>query len=242
LASGVASLLALTIAILPMGITFVRQRDLHTDSYALGAAFGTGFLIFLGAAALRAVYGRLSSGDAPLQACVAIAAVAAIGVQYVIRANDHDRGVAQVLSMIEDCQQSDPTPFGPPPPGTSLVAISPEARAQFEHEATTALPEQISPETIVTQELVDGGGTTRGVVLGIPGLASDPQAEAAFESGVFASMGTTPAEQEVSGVRMAVADGPGFQVAAGANGCWSVLVLAEPNTATQTAAPLLSGQ
>lgn len=220
---------------LPMGISYLRQSGDHASSYAIGRALGTGMLIAVVAAVLQALHRRFTYRvePAPLQAFIAIVAVLAIGGQYVLRSRDEGADIDRILAAAHQCQAADTAPFGSPPAGLSLVDISAQERQVFAQQAASAMPEGLSADLYVINRIVDGG-SIRGAAIAFPGVGSFPDQLGEFGAGAIASAGGTPTGTAGPGGRVTLGEGPGTAIAAGANGCWGVVVMSSSRSEAVT--------
>lgn len=243
----IAWTLALTVLILPVGISFIRERGDHGEAYGTGAALGTAFLILAVALGVRALHQRLTHREtgAPLQAFVAIVAVLAIGGQYLWRANERANAASDMAAAAAACRTADPRPFGEAPAGTDIDDLDILQRVAFnaDLERQGQLPDGLDATDIAAAAVVDRNGEIRAIVLGFPGVSQLDGGEAGLEAAVFP--GGAPPQATPAGVRFVTGPTPAGTVALGANGCWTLLV-ADISTGSEAslselARPLFAG-
>ena len=239
----VAWVLALTLLLIPVGIAYLRKSS-GDDSYAIGYAFGTAIGIVFLAAVGSAIYRRFagSGRDLAMPFALGLAALVAIGGQFVLRGLEHHTTEAEFVAHAEDCAAGGSDPFANLPANIQMADLPPAQRAQLETAFASQTTDGLSPDRILGHVFMTGGRPV-GYGVAIPGLTDDDLAD--FRAGVSDSVAAQGGQTEsatVAGTEVLVAEINGTTAIAGKSGCYAILVGAQDRASSESlAAPMLGG-
>jgi hypothetical protein len=208
-----------------------RSRDLtyYAVGYTVGTAVTVAVLVIVLNMLVRRAR-RIAGGPSPL-ALMAIS-VLAVSVQHAYRNQQH----GQITSQVERCRASDPAPFGPAPPGVTLV----DDASVTTFLSRVPLPDGLPPSDYVIRRVADTRGAS-GVAVAYPGLGEMPGELDRFVATTNLIASGRPARPSAATGIMSWAESDDASVAVGRDGCWAVVVEAPKSIGTAWAQALMSG-